>query len=216
MRKSTLVGGLAAALASMVLVLPPPAVSPRRAAAAAAAVPVTSMPTSSSRCATSTGFRSSAGRSGKRARRREVTCVQPISYAVVPGSASVVNPVDGRDVYLIPLVGEGSTADAPVVADTACDPQPAYLAFVSEAELERLNLVRTSDAVLWRKLVEVRNRLAGASAITLDGAGRITTWLGDVATPIDASPDQAAIYASTKGHPATPPPADGSPTNQGA
>ncbi len=78
----------------------------------------------------------------------------------------------------------------PVAADTACDPQAAFLPYVSEVELERLNLVRTSDKVLWKKLVDVGARLDGADEITLDGAGRITTWTGGVATAIDASPDQ--------------------------
>ena len=78
-----------------------------------------------------------------------VTCIQPISYAVVDGATRVVNPVDGRMVSLIPLVGIGSTASAPVAeADTACDPQPEYAMYASEVELERLNLVRTSDEVL--------------------------------------------------------------------
>ena len=107
-----------------------------------------------------------------------VRCIQPISYAPVPGIAPVVNAVDGRSVYLIPLVGEVSTDVAPVEADTACDPQAAFLPYVSEVELERLNLVRTSDAVLWKKLVDVGIRLAGADKVTLDGAGRITTWTG--------------------------------------
>ena len=59
-------------------------------------------------------------------------------------------------------------------------------------ELERLNLVRTSDEVLWKKLVEIRARLQAAGEITLDGAGRITTD----GTAIDASPEHAAMYAA--------------------
>jgi hypothetical protein len=209
MRKSTLVGGLAAALASMVLVLPPPAVVSAQTGGGSGddyadlfvalrdvdGVPILS-PT----------FWEVGPPSVP------VTCIQPISSAAVPGILPTNNPADGRDVYLIPLVGEGSTADLPVEADTACDPQAEFLPYVSEVELERLNLVRTSDEVLWKKLVDVGARLDGADDITLDGAGRITTWTGGVATAIDASPDQAAIYAANQGTaPAPPPPADGKP-----
>jgi hypothetical protein len=62
---------------------------------------------------------------------------------------------------------------------------------VAEVELERLNLARTNDEVLWKKLVEVRTRLTDAD-ITLDGAGRITAD----GVALDASPDYAAIYAA--------------------
>ena len=75
---------------------------------------------------------------------------------------------------------------------SVCDPQPAYAMYVSEAELERLNLTRQPDAVKDRKLADVETRLLTADTITLDGAGRITTD----GVPIDASPDQAAIYQS--------------------
>ena len=62
--------------------------------------------------------------------------------------------------------------------------------FVSEADLERLNLARTSDEVIQRKLDEVQIRLEAATEITLDGAGRITTD----GVAIDASPEHAAMY----------------------
>ncbi len=210
MRKSTLVGGLAAALASMVLVLPPPAVVSAQASGGGGSgedyadlfvvlrdvngVPILSET-----------FHEEGG--------VDVQCIQPISYVTVPGidpSNTVTNDADGRDVYLIPLVGETSIGidGVPVAADTACDPQAAFLPYVSEVELERLNLVRTSDEVLWKKLSDVGARLATAGKITLDGAGRITTD----GVPIDASPDQAAIYAANQGPtPAPPPPADGKP-----
>ena len=191
MRKSTLVGGLAAVLASMVLVLPPPSASaapPDGTGDLYSDLFVAFRDVDGVPFLTPTFYEEGP---------EEVACIQPISYAEIPSITSVVNPADGRDVYLVPLVGEGSTAVLPVEADTACDPQPAYLDYASEVELERLNLVRTSDAVLWRKLVEVETRLQAASEITLDGAGRITT---DGAA-IDASPEQAAIYAATAGDP---------------
>ena len=122
----------------------------------------------------------------------EVRCIQPISSTVLDGATQVTNPVDGRTVWLIPLVGEGSTALSPAEADTACDPQPAFASAASEVELERLNLVRTSDEVLWKKLVDIRTRLQAAAEITLDGAGRITTD----GVAIDASPEHAAMYAA--------------------
>ncbi len=75
-----------------------------------------------------------------------------------------------------------------------------------------MNLVRTSDEVLWRKLVEVGTRLAEADEITLDGAGRITTTKDGVTAAIDAAPEQAAVYAATEGAvPAPPPEGDGRP-----
>ena len=115
-----------------------------------------------------------------------------------------------------------STAEIPWPEDTACAPETEFLPYVSEVELERLNLVRTSDEVLWKKLAEVGTRLATADDITLDGAGRITTWTTDPVTgspigaAIDASPDQAAIYAATEGDdPAPPPVAGDGPTQVG-
>ena len=111
--------------------------------------------------------------------------------------------VDQQLVWRIPLVGEFTTSDPSswAVEDTACDPLAPYVA--TEVELERLNLARTNEEVLWKKLVEVKARLLGAEDITLDGAGRITTWNEDpldpskiVPTAIDASPDHAAIYAA--------------------
>lgn len=207
MRKSSLVGGLAAAVASMFLVLPPPGPVSAQTGGGTGDIyadlyvalrDVNGVPILSDtfyEVGTTTPWVA-------------VTCIQPISYEPVPGITSQVNPVDGRDVYRIPLVGQGSTEDSPVEADAACDPQAAFLPYVAEVELERLNLVRTSDAVLWKKLVDVGIRLAGAKTITLDGAGRITTD----GTAIDASPDQAAIYAAAQGdNPAPPPATDGRP-----
>ncbi|HSM65671.1 MAG TPA: hypothetical protein VK860_05155, partial [Ilumatobacteraceae bacterium] len=196
MRTSTLIGGLAAAAASMVLVLPPPGASAQIdgegdlysdlyvALRDEDGVPIT------------TTFDTAEG---------PVECIQPISYVEIPGIASVENPVDGRDVFLVPLVGEPTPAPAVALEEDEaepCDPQLAYAEYVSEVELERLNLVRTNPSVLWRKLVEVGARLAAATEITLDGAGRITTD----GTPIDASPEHAATYAAAEGaDPATQP-----------
>jgi hypothetical protein len=191
MRKSTLVGGLAAALASMVLVLPPPASAQMGGGGTGDVysdlyvvlrdgdgVPIT------------TTFNTADG---------PMECVQPISYDPIPDLSPVENLVDGRDVYLVPLTGElpspVAVAEEEEEEAEPCDPQPAYADYVSEVELERLNLVRTSDEVLWRKLAEVGTRLAEAGTITLDGAGRITTD----GIPIDAAPEHAAIYAAAQG-----------------
>ncbi len=114
----------------------------------------------------------------------------------IPGIASTLNPVDGQLVDKVPLQGEGSTPDSRVPDDTACLAEPGFELYVKEVDLERLNLARTSDEVLDKKLVEVELRLDAATDISLDGAGRLTTWVGDVATPIDASPDHVAIYRS--------------------
>ncbi len=74
---------------------------------------------------------------------------------------------------------------------SACDPQPAYAMFVNEVELERLNMARTSDSVLGDKTAAVQTKLQLAGEdIALDPAGRITA----AGVPIDAAPEQAAIY----------------------
>ena len=64
--------------------------------------------------------------------------------------------------------------------------------FVSEVELERLNLARTADEVIARKLADVALKLGFADAIALEATGRISY---DGST-IDASPENAAIYQS--------------------
>ena len=124
-------------------------------------------------------------------------CVQPISYAPLPGLSSdytIINEVDGREAYRIPLLGE-TLADGEAAIEgelEVCDPQPAYGMYVSEAELERLNMARQPDDVKNKKLEEVELRLLSADEITLDGAGRITTD----GVAIDAAPDHAAIYGA--------------------
>jgi hypothetical protein len=126
-------------------------------------------------------------------------CVQPVSYEEVPGVKSEepegwsVNPVDGRHVWVIPLQGEWIVGDTvPLDFTGACDPQPQYAMFVSEVELERLNLARTADEVIARKLADVALKLGFADAIALEATGRIS-YDGSV---IDASPENAAIYQS--------------------
>jgi hypothetical protein len=229
MRKTSLVGGLAAAVASMFLVLPPPG---------------TSAQTPGGDGGGGTGGGTGEVYSDLFVALRdlngvpilsetfyeeglvEVACIQPISYVAIPSDPSdpssphlptTPNPADGRQVYLVPLQGEPSTPAEPVPADTACLPQVDFAMYAQEVELERLNLVRTSPEVLWKKLADVGTRLETADDITLDGAGRITTWFNDpitgipVGTAIDASPDQAAIYAATEGaNPWPSEPADGS------
>ena len=64
--------------------------------------------------------------------------------------------------------------------------------FVSEVELERLNLARTADEVIARKLADVALKLGFADAIALESTGRISY---DGST-IDASPENAAMYQS--------------------
>ncbi len=122
-------------------------------------------------------------------------CVQPVSYAAVAGVTSEPNPVDGRDVWVLPLQGEwidDPVDPLPVDEIEPCDPQPQYAMFVNEAELERLNLVRTSEDVLAKKLADVETKLALADQVGLDPAGRLTV---DGAA-LDAAPEYAAIYKS--------------------
>ena len=106
---------------------------------------------------------------------------------------SQVNPVDGRDVWVLPLQGEWIAAPPdplPVAEIEPCDPWPQYAMFVSEVELERLNLARTDDRVLEQKVADVEEKLFLAEDITLGSTGRI---LLD-AKEIDASPENQAIY----------------------
>ena len=184
MRKSSLVGGLAAAVASMLLVLPPPA---------------TAAPTGSTFSDLYIIQRTVNGVPMPSGPFQEVgglvTCVSPIAvidgaYADIPGIPSTPNPVDGRLVDLVPL--RGNTVTTPALDDTACLPQVGFEQYVAEVELERLNLARTSDEVLNKKIAEVALKLDAATDISLDGAGRIT--VDGVA--IDASPDHVAIYRS--------------------
>jgi hypothetical protein len=125
-------------------------------------------------------------------------CVQPVSYEAVPGVTSVTNPVNGTTVWPIPLQGEwlpgGTRVDDPnaLPEPGACDPIPAYAMFVSEVELERLNLARTDDTVIEQKIADVQTKLQYADAISLEATGRLV-WDG---TPIDASPENAGIYQS--------------------
>ena len=188
MHKSKLVAGLAAAMASMVLVLPPPGASAQTPGSIFSDLYVVLR--NENGVPIPKTFDTLEG---------PVECVQPISYTEIPGLTSVENPVDGRDVYLVPLVGELSSTALAAAAEEEdeaepCDPQPAYMEYVSEADLERLNLARTNDEVIQKKLAETEIRLEAADDITLDGAGRITTWNEGVATPIDASPEHAAMY----------------------
>lgn len=122
-------------------------------------------------------------------------CVQPASYAPVPGVAPRTNPLDGRDVWVIPLQGEwieDPVDPLPVEAIEPCDPQPQYAMFVAETELERLNLTRTSEEVLARKIKDVETKLRSASTVSLDPAGRLSAD----GVSLDAAPEYAAIYES--------------------
>ena len=124
-------------------------------------------------------------------------CVQPVSYERVPGLGDGQdNPVDGRRVWVLPLQGEWINSPPPgglpVEEIEPCDPWPQYAMFVSEVELERLNLVRTDDGVIEDKLGDVYMKLRFADKIALQSTGRITFD----GTTIDASPENAAIYQS--------------------
>ena len=122
-------------------------------------------------------------------------CVQPVSYVPIPGVTSSINPVDGREVWVVPLQGEWIDTPPdplPVAEIEACDPQPQYAAFVSEVEMERLNLARTSDDVIARKVADVATKLELGTNIALESTGRISID----GVPIDASPENAGIYQS--------------------
>ena len=115
-----------------------------------------------------------------------------MSYTAIPGVGEEENPVDDRWVWRVPLQGEEIADPLPADFTGACDVQPEYTMFVKEVELERLNLVRTSDAVIADKLGDVMMKLRFADAIALQSTGRIA--YDD--SVIDASPENAAIYQS--------------------
>ena len=141
MRKSTLIGGLVGLVASMILAVPPPG--------AAEGAPADN--TGSIYADLVVALRNADGvpiparfpvlQDDLSVLDQE--CVQPVSYSSLPGDVTTTtNLADGREVDLIPLMGETLAEDE--VADPAvisvCDPQPAYAMYVSEAALERLNL----------------------------------------------------------------------------
>ena len=60
-------------------------------------------------------------------------CVQPVSYDPVPGLTSETNPVDNRQVWVLPLQGEwidNPPDPLPVAEIEVCDPWPQYAMFV--------------------------------------------------------------------------------------
>jgi hypothetical protein len=122
-------------------------------------------------------------------------CAQPVSYSPITGVASTINPVDARTVWVVPLQGEWIETPPdplPVEEIEACDPQPQYAMFVSEVDLERLNMARTSDTVIAQKLASVQEKLQLGTNIALESTGRISID----GVPIDAPPENAAIYGS--------------------
>ena len=122
------------------------------------------------------------------------TCLQPVSYSAVPGVDPVENPVNGEDVWLLPLAGD-ETASAAVTASDEdgelepCDVRPEYQTYMHEVEIGRLNVGRSPDDVLARGLDEVYARLDAASTLLLDHAGR----LAPDSVPIDAPRENLAI-----------------------
>ena len=87
----------------------------------------------------------------------------------MPGVTASVNPLDGRQVWVLPLQGEWLppyTGEVPVAEIEPCDAMPKYAMFVSEVELERLNLARTSDEVIADKLAAVQTKLTDAQQVT--------------------------------------------------
>ncbi len=83
-------------------------------------------------------------------------CVQPVSYSAVTGVTATSNPVDA-DRLAAPAPAPGHHGPARLSSRSA---KPfAALAFLDAvAELERLNLARTSDAVIARKLADVKTK----------------------------------------------------------
>ncbi len=117
-------------------------------------------------------------------------CLQPIAYQAFDGGTEVTNPVDGKQVWLIPLVGDQMVPAAEEEEEEApCDVDPAYLDYVREVEMSRLSMAR-SPKVYDRALNEVLNKLRFAGAVLLDPAGRLE--VDGVA--IDAPAENYAIH----------------------
>jgi hypothetical protein len=115
---------------------------------------------------------------------------------------TVVNEVDGREVTVVPLFAHypeflpeedaevhalappddhddeegGEPCDPLVLVDEGGAVIHDYNTYVSEVELERLNLARAPETVLARHLIELQALLEGTppDLVTLDVAGRIT------------------------------------------
>jgi len=118
------------------------------------------------------------------------TCQQPVSYTEVPGLTPVTNPVNGEDVWVLPLMGdtEVTTSDEDGEVE-ACDVQLEYQEYMHEVEIGRLNVGRSPDDVLARGLEEVYAKLDAAETLNLDHAGRL---MPDT-VPIDAPRENLAI-----------------------
>lgn len=133
-------------------------------------------------------------------------CVQPISNDPLPGiEEAVTNPVDGQEVYLIPLVGYGDTEVAVAAEEeesdelAPCDIDPAYVDYPEEVPFGRLNLGRSPDRVLNQALREASGKLddwQAAGFLALDHAGRFmnTDPVLVEETTIDAPAENLAIH----------------------
>lgn len=150
-----------------------------------------------------------------------VLCVQPVSYLPLPiletevpvQIEKTVNPVNGLDVWLIPLYGD-YMPPAPTDADVAapdgddseevalapCDPYGelndagelilTYGGYAEEVPFGRLNIGRAPERTVDRAYAEVDLKLAAAQTILLDHAGR---WSPDD-VPIDAPAENLVIH----------------------
>jgi hypothetical protein len=123
-------------------------------------------------------------------------CLQPVSYTAIPGLTSVVNPVDGEQVWKVPLVGELPTVPAEEEEEVeVCDPQPLYTDYLVEVEFGRLNMGRSPEDVLDARLLEAIAALTGSDEpVTLDHAGRLVYVEGGVEFTIDAPLENLAIH----------------------
>ena len=118
--------------------------------------------------------------------------MQPVSSAADPGVTPRPTRSTAAPSGSSRCRASGSRDPLPADFTGACDPQPQYAMFVNEVELERLNLARTSDAVIAGSSPTSRLKLRFADDIALESTGRIT-YDG---MPIDASPENAAMYQS--------------------
>lgn len=117
-------------------------------------------------------------------------CVQPVSYTAIDGLTPVTNPVNGEDVWLIPLMGGTVTvAEEDTEEVEVCDPQVDYAGYVQEVDLERLNLGRSPSKVLDSQLEEVQAMLT-LGDLTLEPSGR---WIAGGVT-IDSPLMNLAIF----------------------
>ena len=212
MRKSSLVGGLAAAVASMFLVLPPPGVSAQApggggGGGGGGTGEVYSDLFIALRDLDGVPILSKTFWEGVPGDAVPVTCIQPISYDLTLGTTQMTNPADGRTVSLIPLVGRGLDGGPPVAGRHGLRSAAGLhrRGGRSRAAQPRAHVRRGALEEARRRRCAARGRRERSRSTVLDGSPR-------TARRSTRRPIRPPSTLRSKGDtPAPPPPADGRP-----